>query len=99
VGLAEGKVEDHLKREVEKMGGLCFKMTGYKGIPDRLVLLPRKPAMFIELKADNGDLSHAQMVRCKQLTSKGHIVQVLKGIDGVDEWLIDLQIRNIPAGE
>ena len=40
MGVAEGRVEDYLTTEVKKLGGLCLKLWGYKGIPDRLVLLP-----------------------------------------------------------
>lgn len=45
-------LEAWLRKRVKAMGGLCFKMTQRTGIPDRLVLFPGKPPLFIELKAE-----------------------------------------------
>ncbi|MEG2285747.1 MAG: hypothetical protein RSB90_09290 [Eubacterium sp.] len=42
--------------EVRKLGGVYLKLTGIKGIPDRIVLLPGGKVGFIELKA-LGDLN------------------------------------------
>lgn len=49
-------VEDFLCDEVERRGGFTIKLSpkGYKGIPDRLVLLPGGVIIFIELKRPRG---------------------------------------------
>lgn len=51
----EKKVEDFLDEEVERRGGFTVKLNpkGYKGIPDRLVVLPGR-IMFVELKRPRG---------------------------------------------
>ena len=38
----ENEVEAYLRRQVEKLGGLCIKIPAdyMRGIPDRIVLLP-----------------------------------------------------------
>jgi hypothetical protein len=56
--MLEKSVEDYLFAEVAKRGGLCIKLNpkGYKGIPDRLVILPRGQVIFVELKRPKGGI-------------------------------------------
>lgn len=51
--MLERQIEELLRREVGKRGGLCVKFIspGNSGVPDRLVLLPDIAPYFIELKA------------------------------------------------
>lgn len=58
----EKYIEGALCRRVKELDGKCIKLTGYKGIPDRLVLLPGGIAFFVELKSDKGELAEAQTV-------------------------------------
>lgn len=48
----EVDVEEALRKAVEAAGGLCLKLNPlwYRGIPDRLVLLPGGRVVFVELK-------------------------------------------------
>lgn len=48
----EARVEERLRKSVEDVGGKCIKLPAhwYRGIPDRLVLLPGGRIFFIELK-------------------------------------------------
>ena len=60
--MTEKQLEQKLKKEVEKLGGLCLKLTtpGFTGIPDRLVLLPGGKVWFVEVKKIDGRLSARQ---------------------------------------
>lgn len=48
----ESVVEEDLKAIVKAAGGLCLKLPAnlYRGIPDRMVLLPGGKLIFVELK-------------------------------------------------
>ena len=52
----EDAVENHLRKMVKALGGLCIKLNpfGYAGIPDRMVLLPGGIILFFELKRPVG---------------------------------------------
>lgn len=52
MALVEAGVEKKLVRAVKSVGGLCIKLPAslYRGIPDRMVLLPGGVLVFIELK-------------------------------------------------
>lgn len=53
---AETSVEKHLRLWVKSVGGQCIKLPAvwYRGIPDRLVLLPGGRVWFVELKRYKG---------------------------------------------
>jgi hypothetical protein len=52
----EKDIETKLRQLVEKHGGKCLKWVcpGWVGVPDRIVLLPRGVAMFVETKRPKG---------------------------------------------
>lgn len=52
----ESTEEKKLLDWVKKQGGICIKLPSqwYRGIPDRLVLLPGGRAIFVELKRKKG---------------------------------------------
>ena len=87
MGRAERAIENYLVVCVEKYNGYCFKLTGYKGIPDRLVLLPGRPVIFCELKAADGTISSAQLVMIARLRNNGHIAETVFCKDDVDQLL------------
>ena len=68
--MKESDIEQHLKLCVEKAGGFCLKMTGFRGIPDRLVLLPGGKAIFVEVKKRDGRVSEAQKTMHKELRNR-----------------------------
>ncbi len=62
--MRESQIENYLKLEIEKLGGLCLKFVspGNKGVPDRLLILPEGKVIFAELKNGNkGRLSALQV--------------------------------------
>jgi len=85
--MRELSIEDALTSKVKAHGGFCFKMTGYKGIPDRLVLMPGGRAFFVELKKPGGIVSPAQTKRHEELSSKGFDVYVIANIEWLDSLL------------
>lgn len=82
----ERDVEKYLKQQVEKRGGLCWKFVspGNAGVPDRLVILPKK-IIFVELKAPKKEARKLQEARAKQLKSLGFEFYVLDTKEKVKE--------------
>ena len=87
MGIEENKVESYLKQRVEFYGGMCLKLTGLKGILDRLVLLPNKPVIFCELKTLQGVISPAQLIVASRLRKAGFTAEFAFCKDDVDQIL------------
>lgn len=51
--MLESKIENKLKLEVKKHGGMALKFVspGVAGVPDRIVLIPNGRIVFVELEA------------------------------------------------
>ena len=64
-----------------KRSGRAFKWVspGNDGVPDRIVVLPGYPAVFVELKTITGRLTSLQRVQLKRLKDMGQAVRVLHG--------------------
>lgn len=82
----EVNIEQYLILEVEKRKGRCLKLTIYKGIPDRLVLLPNGFIAFIETKTHNGRLSQMQKFWQRVLSGLGFRHLIINSKDQVDEF-------------
>ena len=87
---AEKAVEQYLMRKVKAHGGMCIKLTGVNGVPDRLVILQGIVA-FAELKAPNGRISAIQEVMHKRLKKLGFRVSVLFNFEQVDKFMEDIR--------
>lgn len=89
--MKERDVERHLVLRIRQRGGMCIKlMPTIAGIPDRLVVLPGRPMLFVELKGPGGKLSPIQVEIHKRLATIGQPVTVLWSKEEVDEWLTSL---------
>lgn len=90
--MEESRVENYLKRRVEKLGGKAYKWnpTGVIGVPDRMVLLPGGKVIFIELKAPGKKARKIQEYRAKQLKDLGFQVECLDTVEKVDLFIEDL---------
>lgn len=87
----ENEVEGHLRRRVEKVGGVCVKFLPdfARGFPDRIVLLPRGVLVWVETKRPQGGvLSPVQKVQHVLLRRLGQRVEVVWTKDQADD-LID----------
>ncbi|MBA4541962.1 VRR-NUC domain-containing protein [Thermoactinomyces daqus] len=93
--MRERQIEQRLKREVEKRGGLALKFAplGWAGAPDRIVLMPGGRIAFIELKAPGGKVRPLQQKRLSQLRALGFQTEVIASIDQIEafleRWLAD----------
>lgn len=93
IKMIEKEVEKFLVREVKKIGGISFKFIspGNAGVPDRIVILPNGRVIFAELKTDKGKLTKLQEVQIKKISDLGADVRVLRGIEGVKEFINEIQ--------
>lgn len=93
IKMLEKEVEKFLVREVKKIGGISFKFIspGNAGVPDRIVILPTGKVVFVELKTDNGKLTKLQEAQIKKISNLGADARVLRGIEGVKEFINEIQ--------
>lgn len=83
---SEKSVEEHLKDRVREAGGFCIKLRpeGYKGIPDRLVVLPDR-IIFVELKRPRGGvtakLQQWWIARLRRLGAEALVVSTREEVD------------------
>ena len=92
--MRESAIEKYAVQQAGFLGGWAIKLdpTGVKGIPDRLVLLPNRPAFFLELKRPvGGRLDAAQIVWHEQLRARGFRVYVAPTKDAVDAALEEVR--------
>lgn len=83
--MREKKVEDLLREEVKKLGGICVKLSpiGYVGIPDRLIIAPGH-LFFVETKKPkNAVTSKMQCYWHDRLRAMGHRVEVCYTLEQV----------------
>ncbi len=90
--MLEKDVEKVLVDTVKTAGGRAYKFTspGNAGVPDRILCLPDGRTVFVELKADNGQLTALQSKQIRRLRDLNQDVRVCKGIRGVMELLRSL---------
>ncbi len=79
--MRESEIEKILVDEIRKMGGRAFKWVspGNDGVPDRIVVLPGYPAIFVEMKTVTGKLTSLQRIQIDRLQQMGQDVRVLYG--------------------
>ncbi|WP_238858956.1 VRR-NUC domain-containing protein [Clostridium sp. YIM B02569] len=84
--MEESRIENYLKKQVEKVGGKAYKWnpTGVIGVPDRMVLLPGGKVIFVELKAPGKRARKIQEYRARQLKNLGFQVECLDAVEKVD---------------
>jgi len=85
--LPEHAIEKYLCRKVKERGGMCVKLTGFNGIPDRLVI-GSGDCWFIELKAEDGVLSPIQQAIHRRLKSMNQKVFVVNSFEMVDRFVV-----------
>ena len=85
--MTEKQIEQKLVKRVKALGGLALKLNplGMDGIPDRLILLPKGIAFFVETKAPGKKPRALQVNRMKQLERLGFACFVLDDDKQIDE--------------
>ena len=86
---AERDIERALVERVERAGGIAYKFTSpsRRSVPDRIVLMPRRAAQFVELKAPGARPTKAQYREHARITAAGGVVWVIDGLAGVDRFV------------
>lgn len=77
--MREKQIEQALIKAVKQKGGICPKWVspGCAGVPDRIVLLPKGRAAFVEVKRKGEKPRPLQVHRHRQLRDLGFKVYVL----------------------
>ncbi len=86
--MLEKDVEKILVAEVAKAGGRAYKWVspGNAGVPDRIVILPGRTPVFMELKTDKGRLTALQESQLERLRKLGQQTCVVHGPRGLAEF-------------
>lgn len=96
--MLERDLERYFYGAVLRAGGRAFKLTGTKGIPDRLVLAPGGRVLLVELKTETGQRDPAQRaLALKAAAQQQVLVSVLYGRADVDAWVAGDFGRERPA--
>lgn len=87
--MREREIEDYLARRVKAMGGEIRKAQwiGRAGAPDRRVLLPGRPPVWVELKAPGVKPEPHQIREHNRMRRLGELVEVIDSLEGVEELL------------
>lgn len=87
--MRESEIEAYLVKRVRALGGECRKVqwTGRRGAPDRFVMLPDRPAFWVELKATGEKCSPAQKREHARMGELGQRVEVIDSPEEVD-WML-----------
>lgn len=87
--LREAQIEGRLVQRVKALGGLVRKVRwiGRRGAPDRLVMLPGRPALWVELKAPGVEPEPHQVREHQRMRKVGQRVEIVDSYDRVEEVL------------
>ncbi|WP_294181038.1 VRR-NUC domain-containing protein [uncultured Clostridium sp.] len=90
--MLESKIENKLKIEVKKCGGMALKFVspGLAGVPDRIVLMPKGKVAFVELKAPGKKMRVLQLKRKKQLETLGFKVYLIDSFKAVNDFIQEM---------
>ncbi len=98
MGQRENKVETYLKDEVKRVfGGECRKWVspGRVGVQDQILFISGLPAVFVEVKTIDGEMSIMQERERERLKRTGtrSMFFTVYGCSGVDGLLDDLKLE------
>lgn len=90
---SEQRVEQALRREVKKRGGMAVKFVspGLDGVPDRLLLFKGGVSAFVEVKALGKQMRPLQLKRKKQLEQLGFQVYCIDNTEMIGGILDEIQ--------
>lgn len=88
--MRESTIERYLCKRVKEAGGQCYKFVspGRRNVPDRMVVLPGRRPIFVELKAPGGELRPGQRREHERMRALGLQVRVIS-LKGEVEMLLD----------
>lgn len=87
--MRESAIEKYLVKRCKEEGWLCYKFSSpaQRGVPDRIVCLPKGAVIFVEVKQENGVLSKLQEACHKDLFKLGQLVTIIWSKEGVDQFI------------
>lgn len=93
--MLERDVEKHLRKEVQRLGGLTRKYTspGVQGVPDRIVF-HQGYVYFVELKREGGVVSAQQRHEMFRMAKCGVDTCVCVGLKGVNAFIQEDLVKN-----
>lgn len=96
--MRESQIEKYLVERAKAAGGEVRKLRwiGRNGAPDRLVMLPNSPALWVELKAPGERCRPHQIREHVRMQNMGQRVEVVDSLEGVDA-LINTQLQKAEA--
>ena len=88
--MRESDIEKYLVKRVKQLGGEIrkAKWIGHVGAPDRRVMLPGRPPVWIELKAPGVKPRSTQIREHNRMRRLGEFVEVVDSMEGVDALLL-----------
>lgn len=96
----EKSIEQALVRAVEARGGRALKFVspGWRGAPDRIVMMPGGRIIFVELKRPGGVLRPLQRRRLRELEVLGFQARVIASTVDLARFLEELDTRPTANG-
>lgn len=87
--MRERDIERHLVQRVKALGGEIRKVAwpGRANAPDRLVMLPGRRAVWVELKAPGKKPTAQQVREHNRMRRLGELVEVIDSLEGVEALL------------
>lgn len=94
--MIENDIEKYLKKQVIKIGGLCYKWVspGTRGVPDRIVI-HKGHTYFVELKRPGEDRRKNQRKMAEIFSRQGVKIYVLDTKINVDHFVLKLQVGDL----
>lgn len=88
----EKLIECKLRKSVKKLGGLALKFSSpyYRGMPDRIILMPGNRIAFAELKTTGKKPTELQKKAIAELRAMGFKVEVIDSQDGLNKFLEEI---------
>lgn len=86
---SEKTVETNLRNKVKDLGGLCIKLAPFwfKGLPDRMILMPKRRIYFVETKAKGKKPSPVQRAVHKKLRKLGFPIFIIDSNLEVNDFI------------
>lgn len=85
---SEKYLERKLVKAVESVGGMCIKIHNpyYRGLPDRLVIMPDGDTVWVELKTKGKKPTKLQELAHEELRKREQVVYVIDSAEKLNEF-------------